>query len=100
MQLVIGHGMAAASLAHWDAQPLVVIPLVATLALYLLGLGRLWRRAGAARGISHWEVASFAAGWLTTAVAVVSPLASLSEILFSVHMTQHTLLLLVAAPLL
>ena len=100
MQLVIAHGMAAASLAHWDAQPLVVIPLVATLALYLLGLGRLWRRAGAGRGISHWEVASFAAGWLTTAVAVVSPVAWLSEILFSVHMTQHTLLLLVAAPLL
>ena len=33
-------------------------------------------------------------------VALVSPVAWLSEVLFSVHMTQHTLLMLVAAPLL
>jgi cytochrome c oxidase assembly factor CtaG/cytochrome c2 len=32
--------------------------------------------------------------------ALVSPIAWLSQILFSVHMTQHTLLMLVAAPLL
>jgi cytochrome c oxidase assembly factor CtaG/cytochrome c2 len=100
MQLVIAHGMAAASLEHWDVQPLVVIPLAATLIIYALGLTRLWSRAGTGRGISHWEATSFAAGWLTTALAVVSPMAWVSEILFSVHMTQHTLLLLVAAPLL
>jgi cytochrome c oxidase assembly factor CtaG/cytochrome c2 len=100
MQLVIAHGMAAASLEHWDLQPLVVVPLLATLAIYALGLTRLWTRAGTGRGISRWEASSFAAGWLTTVVAVVSPMAWVSEILFSVHMTQHTLLLLVAAPLL
>ena len=100
MQLVIAHGLAATSLEHWDVQPLVILPLLATLTIYVLGLWRLWTRAGAGRGISYWEATSFAAGWLTTAVAVVSPVAWLSEILFSVHMTQHTLLLLVAAPLL
>lgn len=100
MQLVIAHGMAASALEHWDTQPLVVIPLFATMTIYVLGLRRLWTRAGTGRGISRWEATSFAAGWLTTAVAVVSPVAWLSEILFSIHMTQHTLLLLVAAPLL
>ena len=59
-----------------------------------------WRRAGTGRGISAWAAVSFAAGWLTLAVALVSPVAWLSEFLFSVHMTQHTLLMLVAAPLL
>ena len=100
MQLVVAHGMATASLAHWDGQPLVIVPLLATLTVYLLGLHRLWTRAGTGRGISRWEAASFAAGWVTTSIAVVSPVAWLSEILFSVHMTQHTLLLLIAAPLL
>lgn len=100
MQLVIAHGMAAASIEHWDLQPLIVVPLIAGLVLYVLGLRRLWTRAGPGAGISRWEAVSFYAGWLTTAVALISPVAWLSEILFSVHMTQHTLLMLVAAPLL
>ena len=45
------------------------------------------------------EVASFAAGWSVIALALLSPIATLSEWLFSVHMTQHELLMLVAAPL-
>jgi putative membrane protein len=100
MQLVIAHGIAAASVAHWDVQPLVVLPLAVSGVLYAIGVLRLWRRAGIGRGLSRWSVASFAAGWLTLAVALVSPVAWISEILFSVHMTQHTLLMLVAAPLL
>jgi cytochrome c oxidase assembly factor CtaG/cytochrome c2 len=100
MQLVVAHGVAAASFGHWDLHPLVVVPLAAALVFYVLGVRRLWTRAGSGRGISRWEAASFAAGWLTSAIALVSPVAWLSEILFSVHMTQHTLLMLVAAPLL
>lgn len=99
MQLVIAHGIATQAMAHWDFQPLVVIPLFLTAVLYAAGIARLWSRAGVGRGVSSWSVAAFAAGWLTMAVALVSPIAWLSEILFSIHMTQHTLLLLVAAPL-
>ena len=80
--------------------PLVVVPLAVTAMLYAAGSAALWRRAGIGRGISRWAAASFAAGWLTMVVALVSPVAWLSEILFSVHMTQHMLLMLVAAPLL
>jgi len=93
------HGLAAAATHQWDVDPLVVIPLAVTALLYLAGLGRLWRKAGAGKGLSWWAAASFAAGWITLAVALVSPVAWLSGILFSVHMTQHTLLMLVAAPL-
>jgi putative membrane protein len=94
------HGLAVTAVREWDFAPLVVVPLGVTAVLYAGGLLRLWRRAGFGRGISPWAATSFAAGWLTLVVSLVSPMAWLSEILFSVHMTQHTLLLLVAAPLL
>jgi len=61
---------------------------------------RLWRHAGVGRGVTVWQALSFAAGWLVLVLALDSPIAAVSEILFSIHMTQHTLLMLVAAPLL
>ena len=57
-------------------------------------------RAGAGRGIARWQAAAFALGLLSIAVALISPVAWLSGILFSVHMTQHEILMLVSAPLL
>jgi putative membrane protein len=97
---VSAHGLAEMAVREWELTPLVVVPLVVTAVLYAAGLRRVWRRAGVGRGIARWAAASFAAGWLTLVVSLVSPVAWLSEILFSVHMTQHTLLLLLAAPLL
>jgi putative membrane protein len=88
------------SVTEWDFDPLVVIPLAVSALLYAAGVARVWRRAGVGRGLSRRAVASFAAGWLTMTAALVSPIAWVSQILFSVHMTQHTLLMLVAAPLL
>ena len=99
MQLVIAHGVGAAAIDHWDLQPLVVVPLVAMAVLYVAGLRRIWQRAGRGRGISPSAVLSFAAGWMVMAAALISPVAWISEILFSMHMTQHMLLMLVAAPL-
>lgn len=93
------HELTARAARAWTLEPLVVVPLVATLGLYAAGLARLWGRAGYGRGISRWRAAAFGAGWLTMVAALVSPIAWLSEILFSVHMTQHTLLMLLAAPL-
>jgi len=98
--VISAHGLAATAAREWDFDPLVVVPLAVTGVLYAAGLARLWRKAGTGKGISRWAAASFAGGWLTLALALVSPVAWLSQILFSVHMTQHTLLMLVAAPLL
>lgn len=89
-----------AGLRQWDFHPLVIVPLLLSAVLYAGGVARLWKRAGVRRGVPALAAVSFAIGWLVTAVALVSPVAWLSEILFSVHMTQHTLLMLVAAPLL
>ena len=84
----------------WEFDPVVVIPLLLSLALYGLGLARLWRRAGWGRGVTVTHAGLFAAGWLTLVAALVSPLHEYGEHLFVAHMVEHELLMAVAAPLL
>lgn len=84
---------------HWSFDPWVIVPLAVSGWLYLQGLVRLWRSAGRGGGIRTWEASCFAAGWLMLIVALVSPLDPFGEALFSAHMVQHELLMLVAAPL-
>ena len=83
----------------WVLEPGILIPLLLSAALYVLGVRALWR-SEAGRGIRRWEAALFAAGWVTLAIALVSPLHALGEVLFSAHMAQHVLLMGIAAPLL
>jgi putative membrane protein len=84
----------------WTFEPWVLALLSVSLVLYGVGLVRLWGQAGAGRGIRGAHAASFGAGWLAVAVALVSPLDGLGARLFSAHMVQHELLMAVAAPLL
>jgi putative membrane protein len=84
----------------WNLAPWLLFLMLASAALYAIGLLRLWRHAGAARGIRAHEAAAFAGGWLALAAALVSPLDALGNRLFSAHMVQHELLMVVAAPLL
>ena len=87
-------------LRWWSWEPWTVALLVLSGALYAIGIARLWRSAGAGRGIARWQVASFAVANTALIVALLSPIDTMSEVLFSVHMVQHELLMLVAAPLL
>ena len=81
-------------------------PLALLLALALIGvayargLRTLWRRAGPDRVVSRFRARCFAGGLAAIALAVASPLDLVSAALFSAHMTQHLLLVLVAGPLL
>lgn len=84
----------------WSARPGVVIPIALATAVYYAGLWRLWTHAGAGRGISRARAASYTAGLLTLVAALMSPLDAVTSALFSLHMIQHLLLILVAAPLL
>ncbi len=84
----------------WTFEPVTVAALALSAALYGVGLRRLWRAAGIDRGIRRAEAWSFAVGWLLLALSLVSPLHALGGVLFSAHMTQHELLMTVAAPLL
>lgn len=83
----------------WGLDPVVLVSLALSGCLYVIGLRQLWRGAGTGRAIRTWEAAAFIGGWLTLFIALVSPLHPLGEVLFSAHMTQHELLMLVAAPL-
>jgi putative membrane protein len=88
-----------ANLLHWSRDPLVTAGLAVSAGTYAFGAWRLWRHAGHGHGLRIWQVASFAAGWLTLVVALLSPLDALSDVFFSAHMTQHEVLMLVSAPL-
>jgi putative membrane protein len=91
----------AATLAiRWTFEPWVVACLILSIGLYAYGLTRLWKRAERGRERLKRQAASFAAGWLALAVALVSPIDALGSQLFSAHMLQHEMMMIVAAPFL
>ena len=84
----------------WSFEPWVLCCLLASLLIYVAGLRRLWRQAGVGRGIGIGRAAAFGGGWLALVLALVSPLDALGGLLFSAHMVQHEVLMILAAPLL
>ena len=82
----------------WSAEPSVIGVLVATALLYARG-AFVARRASDGRAFSHRTIVLFGAGWLSLAIALLSPLDRLAETLFAAHMAQHLMLIVVAAPL-
>jgi cytochrome c oxidase assembly factor CtaG len=87
-------------LSRWTADPLVLVTLLLFGYLYVRGTRQLWQRGGRYHGVNVWQLASMAAGWLSVIVSLLSPLDALSDVSFAAHMTQHEVLMLVAAPLL
>lgn len=81
----------------WSLDPWVVIPLGLAAGLYLVGWARLRRRRPAR--LSAGRALAFLAGLATVFVALCSPIDEIAGLLLFVHMTQHLLLLMVAAPL-
>jgi putative membrane protein len=86
---------------------LVVIPepsaLLAVLVfggLYARGVRTLWQQAGRGHVVPVWRTLCFGGGLLALLVALESPLDAIAEQLFSAHMVQHLVLILVAGPLL
>ncbi len=85
--------------AAWTFDPWIVLPLAATALLYAAGVAQLWRRVGIGRGIPVWRALLYATGWFALAGALCSPLHSLGEELFTLHMIEHEIVMAVAAPL-
>lgn len=85
-------------------EPWVVAPMLLSLALYLTGYRRLQARRTArdseARRGRFRQLMAFLCGWAALAIALLSPLDTLGNVLFSAHMVQHEMLMIVAAPLL
>lgn len=79
---------------HWHFEAWLIAALTVTTLIYAQG----WRRMRG-RAIGRTEALCFAAGILALVLALQSPLDPLGEDLFSAHMAQHLMLMLVAAPL-
>lgn len=92
----MAHG-AATGLAAWSARPEVVVPLVIVTGAYALGWWRLRGRGGSVPG---WRVVASGGGLLSLSIALSAPLEQWAHASFAAHMTQHLLLIVVAAPLL
>ena len=85
---------------HWPVRPSVVLPVLLSACAYTFGVDRLWQKAGVGRQISRVRASAFMVGTIVLLLALATPLDPLGEVLFSAHMIQHLLLILVAAPLL
>jgi putative membrane protein len=85
-------------LAQWAFDPLIQVPLIATAAAFVSGA----RRVNAAHpdnAVPRRRVVAFLLGLAALEIALQSPIEHYDTTLFSVHMVQHILLTLVAAPL-
>jgi cytochrome c oxidase assembly factor CtaG len=96
--LLLAHGPSpqpslSAALSAWTFEPVTLLLLAAGLGLYLAG----------ARRVRRWPAqrsALFAAGCGTAVIALLGPPRAYAHALFSVHMLQHLMLTMIAAPLL
>jgi putative membrane protein len=85
-----------APLAHWALDPVVVVLLAAAGAWYVRAFRK--ARAAGARFPAN-RLAAFCSGLAAAAAALLSPVDVYSDVWFSVHVVQHLLLTLAAAPL-
>ena len=86
-------------LLEWHLRPDVLVVLLAMGSAYAVGWRRLWK-AGHSQIARGWRLLSYMSGLAFVAVALMSPLDYLAHMLFTAHMIQHVLLIMVAAPLL
>ena len=100
-QLADAHGTLIAASAAGRADEAVVVLLLAAAALmYGAGLMRLSRRTTRGRRVIALRAGAFAGGLAMVGAALLPPLDRWGAELFTLHMIQHELLMLVAAPLL
>jgi putative membrane protein len=101
---VPGHEAHAHAVTNADAptwgEPWLALVLVAAAGAYARGWWVLRRRTGHDVPRLEREARFFAAGWLVLAGATLSPLHAAGARSFTLHMLEHELLMLVAAPLL
>jgi len=82
------------ALSPWDLA--VVALLLSVGSLYLVGTIRMSRRTAVH---PRREIVAFWCGWVALMIAVLPPIDALAVELFSAHMAQHELMMLVGAPL-
>jgi putative copper resistance protein D len=86
-------------LTAWSFDPVLQVPLLLTLVAYLWAVRHV-NEAHPGNPVPQRRVAAFVAGMLVMELALTSAIERYDTTLFSVHMVQHILLTMVAAPLL
>jgi cytochrome c oxidase assembly factor CtaG len=78
----------------------VTLPLMIVLLAYLVGALSMQKKHKQLSRNTKKRLGLFLGGWLCMVIALLSPVDSLGNTYFSMHMVQHELLMIVAAPLL
>jgi len=86
-------------LSAWSFDIFVVVNLLVIPIVYVWGVRRV-RRASPRRGWPAGATCAFMSGWALLCIAYLGPLAAWSHTFFWVHMTQHLIVMMAAAPLL
>jgi putative membrane protein len=95
-----GHAHAATRLPSADAwNAVTAASLLIVTAAYAVGLRRLWQHDAGRQTIRPWQALAFLLGATSAAAALLGPLDRWSDVLFSAHMAQHEVVMLVSAPL-
>ncbi|HUR83606.1 MAG TPA: cytochrome c oxidase assembly protein [Thermoanaerobaculia bacterium] len=94
---VLAHDGVIHAAQIWNA--LTAVSLFAIIAIYVIGVRKVWRTNGGRHTIRRWQAAAFVIGWASAGLALLGPLDRWSDVLFSAHMAQHEILMLIAAPL-
>ncbi|HJQ38491.1 MAG TPA: cytochrome c oxidase assembly protein [Thermoanaerobaculia bacterium] len=81
----------------WNA--ITAVCLAAAAAAYTIGVRRVRQTSAGRQTIPRWRAAAFALGCGSIAISLLSRLDALSDVLFSAHMVQHEILMLISAPL-
>ncbi len=86
----------------WPIEPWLLLGIEAAVLLYVWGGSRRVHgiEAPPGWGAAQWRTTAFFSGLAVLVVALDTPIETLTRQLFWVHMTQHLLLIMVAAPLL
>src|SRR5688572_5642492 len=99
--VVLAHGVAPAPttaldlLLAWSLEAHVLLPLLGAALIYRWAVGVV-RRAHPENPVPRYRVVSWYLGLFVLLIALASPIATYDTTLFTVHMIQHLLMVMVA----
>lgn len=102
---VVAHGVAPDPrsatdvLLAWTFEAHIILPLLAVAVVYRWAVG-IVRRQHPDNAVPRYRIWSWYLGLVVIFIALESPIGTYDDTLFTVHMVQHLLLVMVAAPLL
>ena len=100
---VLAHDTGQVPTSFWEScsfEPVTILSIGIAALWYAAGLRHLRRQPAGSTIVPNWRVAFYYIGLLILLLALVSPLHVYGELLISVHMAQHMIMTMVAAPFL